>query len=73
MILEGCVFSYFEMLDWGKPCEILGPKFKPELAEFGRGLLVTWLSCFKTETTCPLKIWFKEKDFASQIFCSNLL
>jgi hypothetical protein len=58
MIWEGCVLSCFELMDWGKPWEILGPKFEPELAEYGRGLLATCLSCFKMETSCPLKIWF---------------
>jgi len=58
MIWEGSVFPYFELLDWGKPWEILRLNFKPELAECGRGLLATLLSCFKTETTFPLKIWF---------------
>jgi len=37
---EGCVLSC-ELMDWGKPWEILGSKFKPELAECGRGLLAT--------------------------------
>jgi len=62
MIGEGCVLSC-ELLDWGKQWEILGPKFKPELAECGRGLLATWWSCFKAETSVFLKIWLKERDF----------
>jgi len=57
MIGEGCI-SNFELLDWGKPWEILRPNFKPELAECGRGLLATCLSCLKMETSCPLKICF---------------
>jgi hypothetical protein len=56
MVWEGRGFSYFVLQDWGKPWEILRPNFKPELAECERGLLATWLSCFRTETSCPLKI-----------------
>ena len=36
MIGEGCI-SNFELLEWGKPWEILRPNFKPELDECGRG------------------------------------
>ena len=55
---EGRVLLCFELLDWGKPWEILGHKFKPELAECERGLLAAWFSCLKPENSCPLKIWF---------------
>jgi len=63
-----CPVNYWTGENYGK---FRGPKFKPELAECGGGLLATWLSCFKTETSVPLKIWFKEKDFACLIFCSD--
>jgi hypothetical protein len=73
MIWEGCVLSYFELGDWGNPWEILRLNFELELTECGRGLLATCLSCFKTETSFLLKIWFKEKDFASWISCSDFM
>jgi hypothetical protein len=52
MIWEGCVFSYFELLDWGKPWEILGPKFKPELAECGRGFASHMFELFQNRNFC---------------------
>jgi hypothetical protein len=66
-------FPTLNYTDWGKPWEILGPNFKPELAGCGSGLLDTWFSCFKIETSVPPKIWFKEKVFASRIFCSDFM